>query len=244
MRPDFDRQDPGFDEMLLVSPSDMNLRFEGLYGGDEKELAADDMAGLAIEGAEVVLTAGDSLRVAFPAIGPNSGVDVVRLDFTTALFSTGAVLGASLQNSASGVGGWQRVDPGEAVGEVVSNTTTLVGAVKQGALLQDIAVEPAAFSPNGDGINDQAQFRFKVVKVGDDSPVEVLIHDLRGRLVRRLVEQRGLTTGTYGIAWDGRDEDGATVPPGVYVARLRVDTDTEGARIGDAEIYRTVAVAY
>ena len=244
VRPDFDRQDPGFDEMLLVSPSYMNLRFEGLYGGDEKELAADDMAVLAIEGAEVVLTAGDSLRVAFPAIGPNSGVDVVRLDFTTALFSTGAVLGASLQNSASGVGGWQRVDPGEAVGEVVSNTTTLVGAVKHGALLQDIAVEPAAFSPNGDGINDQAQFRFKVVKVGDDSPVEVLIHDLRGRLVRRLVEQRGLTTGTYGIAWDGRDEDGATVPPGVYVARLRVDTDTEGARIGDAEIYRTVAVAY
>ena len=83
-----------------------------------------------------------------------------------------------------------------------------------------------------------------MVKVGDDSPVEVLIHDLRGRLVRRLAEHRGLSTGTYGIAWDGRDEEGVMVLPGVYVARLRVDTDTEGARIDNAEIYRTIAVAY
>ena len=244
VRPDFSRLDPGFDELLLVAPSDMNLRFEGLYGGDEGALAAEDMAGMVIDGAEVVPTAGDSLRVAFPAINPNSGVDVVRLDFTTALFSTGAVLQASLQNSTVGSGGWQRVDPGEAVGDVVSNTTTLVGAVKQGALLQNVAVEPSAFSPNGDGINDEVQFRFKVVKVGDDSPVEVLIHDLRGRLVRRLVEQRGLSTGAYGMAWDGRDDEGMTVPPGVYVARLRVDTDTEGASISNAEIYRTIAVAY
>ena len=244
VRLDFDRQDPGFDELMLVAPGDMNLRFEDLFGGDEDELAADDMTGMAIEGAEVMPTAGDSLRVVFPAIGPNSGVDVLRLDFTTALFSTGAVLEASLQNRASGAGGWQRVDPGEAVGEVVSNTTTLVGAVKRGGLMQDVAVEPRAFSPNGDGINDHVQLSFKVVKVGDDSPVEVLIHDLRGRLVRRLVERRGLSTGAYGIAWDGRDDAGDTVPPGVYVARLRVDTNTEGAQIGAGEVVRTVSVAY
>jgi hypothetical protein len=244
VRPDFARQDPGFDELLLVAPSDMSLRFEGLYGGDDQTLAVEDAGGLEIAEATVVPTAGDSLRVAFPAIGPNSGIDALRLDFSTALFSTGAVLQASLQNSASGTGNWQRVDPGEALGSVVSNTTTLVGVVKRGALLQDVTVEPAVFSPNGDGINDEATFRFKVVKVGDDSPVEVLIHDLSGRVVRRLVEQRALSTGTYGLAWDGRDEGGKTVPPGVYLARLQVDTDTEGASIEDAEIFRTIAVAY
>ena len=56
-------------------------------------------------------TAGDSLQVAFSAISPSSGVEVVRLDFSTALFSTGAVLQASLQHSVEGEGGWQRVDP-------------------------------------------------------------------------------------------------------------------------------------
>ena len=151
---------------------------------------------------------------------------------------------ASLQHSAEGEGGWQRVDPGEAVVEVVSNTTTLVGKVASGPLVQSVSVEPTAFTPNGDGINDEASFRFTVVKVGDDSPVEVLIYDLQGRRVRRLAEQRALSTGSYGIAWDGRDEQGAVAPPGVYLARLRVDTDTEGSQIGNAEIFRTIAVAY
>ena len=151
---------------------------------------------------------------------------------------------ASLQNSVEGEGGWQRVDPGEAVAEVVSNTTTLVGKVASGPLVQAVSVVPAVFTPNGDGINDEASFRFAVVKVGDDSPVEVLIYDLQGRLVRRLVEQRALSTGSYGIAWDGRDGQGAVAPPGVYLARLRVDTDTEGSQIGNAEIFRTIAVAY
>ena len=244
VRPRFAAGDPGFDQLLVVAPSDMRLAFEGVYGGPAAALAADVGADWVLDGAEVVPTAGDSLQVAFSAIGPSSGVEVVRLDFSTALFSTGAVLQASLQHSAEGEGGWQRVDPGEAVAEVVSNTTTLVGKVASGPLVQSVSVEPTAFTPNGDGINDEASFRFTVVKVGDDSPVEVLIYDLQGRLVRRLAEQRALSTGSYGIAWDGRDEQGAVAAPGVYLARLRVDTDTEGSQIGNAEIFRTIAVAY
>ena len=244
VRPQFAAGDPGFDQLLVVAPSDMRLAFEGVYGGPAAALAADVGADWALEGAAVIPTAGDSLQVAFAAIEPDSEVEVVRLDFSTALFSTGAVLQASLQHSVAGEGGWQRVDPGEAVAEVVSNTTTLVGKVASGPLVQAVEVEPAVFTPNGDGINDEASFRFTVVKVGDDSPVEVLIYDLQGRLVRRLVEQRALSTGSYGIAWDGRDGQGVAAPPGVYLARLRVDTDTEGSQIGNAEIFRTIAVAY
>ena len=244
VRPQFAAGDPGFDQLLVVAPSDMRLAFEGVYGGPAAALATEVGADWALEGAEVVPTAGDSLQVAFSAISPSSGVEVVRLDFSTALFSTGAVLQASLQHSIEGEGGWQRVDPGEAVAEVVSNTTTLVGKVASGPLVQAVSVVPAVFTPNGDGINDEASFRFTVVKVGDDSPVEVHIYDLQGRLIRRLVEQRALSTGSYGIAWDGRDEQSEVAPPGVYLARLRVDTDTEGSQIGNAEIFRTIAVAY
>ena len=244
VRPEFAAGDPGFDQLLVVAPSDMRLSFAGVYGGPAEALATDVGADWALDGAEVVPTAGDSLQIAFSEINPSSGVEVMRLDFSTALFSTGAVLQASLQHSVEGEGGWQRVDPGEAVAEVVSNTTTLVGKVASGPLVQAVSVEPAVFTPNGDGINDEASFRFTVVKVGDDSPVEVHIYDLQGRLVRRLVEQRALSTGSYGIAWDGRDEQGEVAPPGVYLARLRVDTDTEGSQIGNAEIFRTIAVAY
>ena len=244
VRPQFAAGDPGFDQLLVVAPSDMRLAFSGVYGGPAAALATDAGADWVLDGAEIVPTAGDSLQVAFSAINPSSGVEVVRLDFSTALFSTGAVLQASLQHSIEGEGGWQRVDPGEAVAEVVSNTTTLVGKVASGPLVQAVSVVPAVFTPNGDGINDEASFRFTVVKVGDDSPVEVYIYDLQGRLIRRLVEQRALSTGSYGIAWDGRDGQGDIAPPGVYLARLRVDTDTEGSQIGNAEIFRTIAVAY
>ncbi len=243
VRPDFARSDPGFDQLLLIAPADMNLRFEGFYGGTETEMAAGETTGTAL-GADVVPTSGDSLQIAFSPLRPDSEVEVVRLDFSTALFSTGAVVQASLQHSGLEAGGWQRVDPGEAVAAVISNTTTLVGKVKYGPLVQAVSVVPVAFSPNGDGINDEVSFRFAVVKVSDDSPVEVLIYDLQGRLVRRLAEQRGLSTGSYGIAWDGRDGQGEVAPPGIYLARLRVDTDTEGSQMGNAEIFRTVAVTY
>ena len=130
--------------------------------GDEAALAVAT-AGMEIAGVEVVPTAGDSLRLVFPTVGPDSDLAALRLDFTTALFSTGAVLEAALQNSVSAAGGWQRVDPGEVISAVISNTTTLVGTVKRGALLQEVAVEPEVFTPNDDGINDEASFRFKVV---------------------------------------------------------------------------------
>ncbi len=244
VRPEFATGDPGFDQLLVVAPSDMRLAFEGVYGGPAAALATDVGADWALDGAEVVPTAGDSLQVAFSEIGPSSEVEVVRLDFSTALFSTGAVLQASLQHSVEGEGGWQRVDPGEAVEAIASNTTTLVGAVQEGALVQAVKVEPRVVTPNGDGVNDEVGFRFQVVKVDGASPVEVLIYDVRGRRMRRLVEHRPASTGIYEMEWDGRDKQGTVVVPGVYLVRVRVDTDIEGAHIAHAEILRTIAVAY
>ena len=73
VRPNFAPRDPGFDELLLVAPADMTLGFDGLYAGAGEVLAGRDMAGLAIAEVEVVATAGDSLRLAFPPISPESG---------------------------------------------------------------------------------------------------------------------------------------------------------------------------
>ena len=75
---------------------------------------------------------------------------------------------------------------------------------------------------------------FDVARRGD---VTLAIYDLRGRLVRRLVPSphfpAALEAGQYGratgdpasscdhrLAWDGRDESGAYVRPGVYLYRL------------------------
>ena len=71
------------------------------------------------------------------------------------------------------------------------------------------------------------------------SAVSLTIHDARGHLVRRLLPNASspqfLQAGRYGratptadqgcdpqLTWDGRADDGSTVPRGVYLIRLRV----------------------
>ncbi|MGH7474828.1 MAG: S8 family serine peptidase [Longimicrobiales bacterium] len=73
--------------------------------------------------------------------------------------------------------------------------------------------------------------------LAERASVQLTIHDLRGRLIRRLIPGPGcgpveLDAGVYGrtmtsadpcvsTQWDGRDERGQLVPSGVYIARLR-----------------------
>ncbi len=245
VRPQFDRSDPGFDELLLVAPSNMELSLLDLFGGREQDFDEDVSSPSVLQGVEVVPTATDSLHLRFAEIVPNGDIEVLRLDFETSLFVTGAVLQASVRNSnESGGGSWQRVDPGDALEHINSNTTTVVSSVANNSLLTDVEVRPAIFSPNGDGINDQTLFAFKVVRVGDDSPVTATIYDFSGRQVRQVTERRAFSTGVYNMAWDGRSDEGVMVRPGIYFVRLEVQTDTEGANVKDEIALRTVAVAY
>ena len=50
------------------------------------------------------------------------------------------------------------------------------------------------------------------------------IYDLRGRLVRTLVD-KPLGAGTHFFAWDGRDDSGRAVPSGTYIYRMKRGED-------------------
>jgi serine protease AprX len=88
--------------------------------------------------------------------------------------------------------------------------------------------------------------------LAEDADVELTVHDLRGRLVRRLIPAAPgcgtvrLPAGLYGrpggstgsaapacvlFAWDARDERDRRVPRGVYVLRLRAAGVTDIRRI-------------
>jgi flagellar hook assembly protein FlgD len=43
--------------------------------------------------------------------------------------------------------------------------------------------------------------------------------DLRGRVVRTLAD-RVMAAGPAQVAWDGRDDRGAALPSGIYLARV------------------------
>ena len=57
-------------------------------------------------------------------------------------------------------------------------------------------------------------------RLAGQAPVFLRIHDLRGRVVRTLVDAVQ-PAGPHEVTWDGRDQLGSTVPSGVYLAQLR-----------------------
>lgn len=50
----------------------------------------------------------------------------------------------------------------------------------------------------------------------------VRIYDIRGRLVRSILDDQPLHPGEHTVSWDGTDEAGAPVSPGVYYCKFQV----------------------
>ena len=53
-----------------------------------------------------------------------------------------------------------------------------------------------------------------------ERPVELDVFSVAGRHVVSLVD-RTLPAGTHTVRWDGRDQAGVKVAPGVYLSRLK-----------------------
>ena len=104
--------------------------------------------------------------------------------------------------------------------------------ITEGSLVGSFALEPNPFTPNGDGINDQLGLSYDIVAVTRAAKVQVQVFDLSGRLVRTLYEGADLS-GRYdqttrpGLSWDGRDQGGAMVPPGIYLIYIEVKGDSK-----------------
>ena len=104
-------------------------------------------------------------------------------------------------------------------------------------LVTNFKVVPNPFTPNGDDINDEVVVTFDIQRLLTPKPVQLEIFDLNGRRLR-LVE-RHLSSGGYSQQWDGRDDVGQVVPPGLYLLRISAAAD----HAGEAQT-RIVSVAY
>ena len=125
---------------------------------------------------------------------------------------------------------------------------TLVTTTVTGQVLEQVRANPPLFSPNGDGINDATVIELVLSRVDVARPVSMRILDLSGRTVARL-RPPALSAGTYlrlsgrerespGY-WDGRNDHGNLVPPGLYLFQVAVELDA-----GDEVHSGYVAVAY
>jgi len=110
------------------------------------------------------------------------------------------------------------VPAGDAVDEVTSDRFWIETKVQVRSVLAAQST-PAVVTPNGDGINDVATISYDLFETTGPVPVAVSIHDLSGHLVRELATQ-DLSIGHYEVAWDGRNDAGRLVGPGVYLFRV------------------------
>ena len=208
----FDRNDAGFDRVIIALPR-----------GSEGEFLAAAVAGTDV--AATGLTAGDSLIVDLPP--PLVRRDSVEVSFAARVSQSPTAFNAFVGKSDA-VDNIQGVVPAEYGADLVF----VPGAVEGGALVRNIT-HTAAFSPNGDGVNDFYELSFTVVKT-QLQPV-VRVYNLAGRQVAELANARA-DRALY--RWDGRGPDGA-VPPGVYMVRIAVDADAL-----DERVHRLVHIAY
>jgi len=59
--------------------------------------------------------------------------------------------------------------------------------------------------------------------------VSVRIYDLSGAVVNKLPANKPDPRGQHDVLWSGKDVSGQLVPPGIYLARIEVETEAETA---------------
>jgi len=62
------------------------------------------------------------------------------------------------------------------------------------------------------------------------SEVSIGVYDVRGRLVRRLVN-RSMAAGNYSASWNGRDDSGRNASSGVYFIKVNAGANNRVQRV-------------
>jgi hypothetical protein len=209
----------GFDRLLLETSAP--VEFKGVWVDGERQ--------------EVVLEETDrGFAVTLPA--PIRESRLLELRFVGTVFVDATRFDAFLADSRDAALARQRVDSGDAYAEVVSSTNAVRLPVAP-QLLANVSIEPRILTPNADGVNDVLRVEFDLVNVLAPRLVGLRVFDMAGRLLQ-VLEEQGLA-GDRALVWDGRAQDGVRVPPGLYVAELRIDGDG-----GIQSRRRVISVAY
>jgi len=93
---------------------------------------------------------------------------------------------------------------------------TYTGVAEQQFLPRVLALE----RPAPDPMRGQATIRFTIPR---RTQLALTVRSVTGSLVRTLASRQSLGAGIYSLSWDGRDDHGRSVAPGIYLWRLEAE---------------------
>ena len=237
MLPRFRAGDPGFDRMGIRSSSSAPMELLSLRAGSEAQLRTAAARDLLPTASATPVEGGVDVRFPAPVA---SGRSIYAARIRTQVYLSGTTFRIELSLS-SRPGTLQIASEGDATDLARSQSLVVISDLEAGRLLAPLEVTPPVLTPNGDGVNDEAAISFQVFQVRGPPRLSLRIHDLSGRLVRDLTRTPPQASGRHEFLWDGRDDAGALVAPGVYAARVEVGVHAGGRRTSRV---RLVHVAY
>lgn len=206
---------------------------------------AEQVRGVRLNGQPVAFAVepvgGTGLSLRLPLIETDG--DILELTFDLPIFRYGTTFSGRVWNSEFPTAP-QALRPGNATSfgpDDVAELSSLFVAIPEkqiGRLVGRIDLSSPVLTPNGDSANDEVDLTCNLLQLTVPAPVELEVCDLAGRTVRTIASvDRGVGPVTW--SWDGRDDSGELVNPGIYVWSLRVKADAFTERHAG-----TVAVAY
>jgi hypothetical protein len=238
----------GFDTIEIFTPVEIEnvnaIEILDSQGEIVAEHAFSDLDDSSDDGQfRIESVASDKFVVRFPFVEEDDAL--VRIHFRTQVltYSTNFTAAVRISDEAEMS---QTIISGNAASLSVddnpdlSGTTVLSPSVlSKERLLDQVAAVPAVFSPNGDQINDAATIRYNLLSLDVPRPVTIGIYDLSGYLARTVFSGEELNGRYDDKVWDGRNDQGELVPPGLYIVRIAIEGDSQ-----QDEQSRTVGVAY
>ena len=158
--------------------------------------------------------------LSFPAVNADNN-EPLRIVFRTRLLENNTPINAWLLGDENVPP--HPVLPGDASSEI--GTSVINAFTVQAQPTAQISISTPLITPNGDAINETASITLVLSQFAAAVAVDIDILDLNGRRVRQLTSQRR-PAGAYAEAWDGRNAAGDLVPPGLYICRIRIETDS------------------
>ena len=161
---------------------------------------------------------------------------IIELKFESSIFRQSTRFDAFLQDSNQDDSVRQRVDPGDASDLIESNTNVVSLPVSRNPFA-NVARSSPVLTPNGDGVNDELQLSVDLVNVLEPRPLRLRLYDLAGHPVYDRGEDG--RAGQHQFSWDGRDNGGNRVAPGLYILEILVEGDA-----GDEKAQEIISVVY